>query len=83
MPVTVGGGVRTVEDVRALMLAGADKVSINTAAVNDRENRRRGGGEGSAHRRSSWRWTPRRYSAPGETDRWGDLHPWRPQPHRP
>jgi cyclase len=36
MPVTVGGGVRTVEDVRALMLAGADKVSINTAAVRDR-----------------------------------------------
>src|SRR5262245_5979405 len=36
MPVTVGGGVRTVEDVRALMLAGADKVSINSAAVNDR-----------------------------------------------
>jgi len=36
MPVTVGGGVRTVEDVRALMLAGADKVSINTAAVKDR-----------------------------------------------
>ena len=36
MPVTVGGGVRTIEDVRALMLAGADKVSINTAAVNDR-----------------------------------------------
>jgi cyclase len=36
MPVTVGGGVRTVEDVRALMLAGADKVSINTTAVRDR-----------------------------------------------
>ena len=36
MPVTVGGGVRTVEDVRALMLAGADKVSINTAAVSNR-----------------------------------------------
>jgi imidazole glycerol-phosphate synthase subunit HisF len=35
MPVTVGGGVRTVEDVRALMLAGADKVSINSAAVKD------------------------------------------------
>ncbi|MBA4209344.1 MAG: imidazole glycerol phosphate synthase subunit HisF [Parvibaculum sp.] len=33
MPLTVGGGVRTVEDVRALLLAGADKVSINTAAV--------------------------------------------------
>lgn len=36
MPVTVGGGVRAVEDIRALMLAGADKVSINTAAVKDR-----------------------------------------------
>jgi cyclase len=36
MPVTVGGGVRTVEDARALLLAGADKVSINTAAVRDR-----------------------------------------------
>jgi imidazole glycerol-phosphate synthase subunit HisF len=33
MPLTVGGGVRTVEDIRALLLAGADKVSINTAAV--------------------------------------------------
>jgi cyclase len=36
MPLTVGGGVRTVEDVRALLASGADKVSINTAAVNDR-----------------------------------------------
>lgn len=35
MPLTVGGGVRAVEDVRALLLAGADKVSINTAAVKD------------------------------------------------
>ncbi|ORE91595.1 imidazole glycerol phosphate synthase subunit HisF [Aurantimonas sp. 22II-16-19i] len=35
MPVTVGGGVRTVQDVRRLLLAGADKVSINTAAVKD------------------------------------------------
>ena len=33
MPLTVGGGVRTLEDIRALLLAGADKVSINTAAV--------------------------------------------------
>jgi len=33
MPVTVGGGVRTVDDIRRLLLAGADKVSINTAAV--------------------------------------------------
>jgi imidazole glycerol-phosphate synthase subunit HisF len=35
MPLTVGGGVRTVEDIRRLLLAGADKVSINTAAVKD------------------------------------------------
>jgi cyclase len=33
MPVTVGGGVRTIEDIRALLNAGADKASINTAAV--------------------------------------------------
>jgi cyclase len=36
MPVTVGGGVRTIEDIRALLRSGADKVSINTAAVNNR-----------------------------------------------
>lgn len=35
MPLSVGGGVRKVEDVRNLLLAGADKVSINTAAVSD------------------------------------------------
>jgi cyclase len=36
MPLTVGGGVRAVEDMRKLLLAGADKVSINTAAVSNR-----------------------------------------------
>src|SRR6202045_4296873 len=36
MPLTVGGGTRTLDDVRALLLAGADKVSINTAAVEKR-----------------------------------------------
>jgi cyclase len=36
MPLTVGGGVRTVEDIRKLLTCGADKVSINTAAVNRR-----------------------------------------------
>ena len=35
MPLTVGGGVRTTDDIRRLLLAGADKVSINTAAVKD------------------------------------------------
>ncbi len=37
MPFTVGGGIRTVEDIRALLKAGADKVSINTAAVKNPE----------------------------------------------
>jgi cyclase len=37
MPVTVGGGVKTLEDIRALLKAGADKVSINTAAVQNPE----------------------------------------------
>jgi cyclase len=36
MPLTVGGGVRTIEDIRALLASGADKVSINTAAVERR-----------------------------------------------
>jgi cyclase len=37
MPLTVGGGVRTTEDIRKLLKAGADKVSINTAAVQRRQ----------------------------------------------
>ncbi len=37
MPLTVGGGVRTTDDIRRLLLAGADKVSINTAAVTRRD----------------------------------------------
>jgi imidazole glycerol-phosphate synthase subunit HisF len=37
MPLTVGGGVRTIDDIRALLRAGADKVSINSAAVARRE----------------------------------------------
>lgn len=37
MPLTVGGGVRTTEDIRNLLLAGADKVSIMTAAVHNRD----------------------------------------------
>ena len=35
MPLTVGGGIRTLDDIRSLLNAGADKVSINTAAVQD------------------------------------------------
>ncbi len=37
MPLTVGGGIRTIEDIRELLRAGADKISINTAAVNSPE----------------------------------------------
>ena len=35
MPLTVGGGIRTLHDIRSLLLAGSDKVSINSAAVSD------------------------------------------------
>lgn len=35
IPFTVGGGIRTIEDIRAILLAGADKVSLNSAAVKD------------------------------------------------
>ena len=45
MPLTVGGGVRTVEDIRALLHSGADKVSINTAAVATARFRQGGGGK--------------------------------------
>ncbi len=37
MPLTVGGGIRTLDDIRALLNAGADKVSINSAACRDRD----------------------------------------------
>lgn len=42
MPLTVGGGVRSTDDIRKLLLAGADKVSINTAAVKNRDFVREG-----------------------------------------
>src|SRR5436309_8158009 len=37
MPLTVGGGIRTIDDIRALLNAGSDKVSINSAAARDHE----------------------------------------------
>jgi imidazole glycerol-phosphate synthase subunit HisF len=42
IPFTVGGGIRTVEDVRAILAAGADKISVNTAAVQNPELIREG-----------------------------------------
>ena len=69
MPVTVGGGVRNVEDVRALMLAGADKVSINTAAVNDRSIVARAAEKFGAQA-IVVAIDAKKVSAPGETKRW-------------
>ena len=53
IPFTVGGGIRTVEDVRRMLRAGADKVSFNTAAVNDPDIVRAGADEfgNAVHRR--------------------------------
>ena len=45
IPLTVGGGIRSVDDVRRMLRAGADKVSINTAAVNDQSLVSRGAGQ--------------------------------------
>ena len=44
IPFTVGGGIRSVEDIRKMLLAGADKVSLNSAAVRNKELIRQGAG---------------------------------------
>lgn len=69
MPLTVGGGVRTVEDIRKLLLAGADKVSINTAAVNDRQFVRRAA-EKFGVQCIVVAIDAKRVSGPDEPDRW-------------
>jgi cyclase len=69
MPLTVGGGVRTVDDIRRLLKAGADKVSINTAAV----ARRQLVAEGAAKFGAQCiivAIDAKKVSAPGETQRW-------------
>ena len=69
MPLTVGGGVRTTEDIRGLLLAGADKVSINTAAVKNpafvREAAQKFGDQCIVVAIDA-----KKVSAPGERDRW-------------
>src|SRR5712672_320330 len=69
MPLTVGGGVRTVEDIRKLLASGADKVSINTAAV-----ARRAFVKAAAEKFGDQcivvAIDAKKVSAPGETDRW-------------
>ena len=69
MPVTVGGGVRTVEDIRRLLKAGADKVSINTAAVNRREFVREAAEKFGAQC-IVVAIDAKKVSRPGEPDRW-------------
>jgi imidazole glycerol-phosphate synthase subunit HisF len=69
MPLTVGGGVRTVADIRRLLDSGADKVSINTAAVHRREFV----GEGAAKFGAQCivvAIDAKQVSAPGEPARW-------------
>ncbi len=69
MPLTVGGGVRTVEDIRALLQSGADKVSINTAAVNRRDFVREAA-EKFGDQCIVVAIDAKKVSRPGETDRW-------------
>jgi cyclase len=69
MPLTVGGGVRTVEDIRALLNAGADKVSINTAAVSNRQFVRKAA-EKFGEQCIVVAIDAKKVSAPGERDRW-------------
>lgn len=69
MPLTVGGGVRTVDDIRALLQSGADKVSINTAAVANRHFVKEAA-EKFGDQCIVVAIDAKRTSAPGEPDRW-------------
>ena len=69
MPLTVGGGVRTVDDIRTLLTSGADKVSINSAAVSRREFVKEAA-EKFGDQCIVVAIDAKRVSAPGEPDRW-------------
>jgi cyclase len=69
MPLTVGGGVRTVEDIRKLLKCGADKVSINTAAVSNRQFVREAA-EKFGDQCIVVAIDAKKVSKPGETNRW-------------
>src|SRR5438046_2536884 len=69
MPLTVGGGVRTVEDIRKLLSCGADKVSINTAAV-DRRKFVKEAAEKFGDQCIVVAIDAKKVSKPGETERW-------------
>ncbi len=78
MPLTVGGGVRTIEDIGRLLNAGADKVSINTAAVKNRQFVKEAAEKFGAQC-IVVAIDAKRVSQPGEAAPLGDLHPWRAQ----
>jgi cyclase len=69
MPLTVGGGVRTVDDIRALLTSGADKVSINTAAV-ERRVFVKEAAEKFGDQCIVVAIDAKKVSAPGEADKW-------------
>jgi cyclase len=69
MPLTVGGGVRTIDDIRALLTSGADKVSINTAAV-ARHSFVKEAAEKFGDQCIVVAIDAKRVSKPGETGRW-------------
>jgi cyclase len=69
MPLTVGGGVRTIDDIRALLSSGADKVSINTAAV-ERRAFVREAAEKFGDQCIVVAVDAKKVSKPGEQDRW-------------
>jgi len=69
MPLTVGGGVRTLDDIRKLLEAGADKVSINTAAVKNRDFVREAADK-FGRQCIVVAVDAKKVSAPGEPDRW-------------
>ena len=82
LPLTVGGGVRSVEDVRTLLLAGADKVGINTAAVADPELVRRAADAFGSQAIVVAVDARRRPAADGAEPSLGGLHPRRAQADR-
>ncbi len=69
MPLTVGGGIRTTDDIRSLLLAGADKASIDSAAVADRDIVRRAAEKFGAQC-VVVAIDAKRVSAPGQAPRW-------------
>jgi cyclase len=69
MPLTVGGGVRTLDDIRALLKSGADKVSINTAAVSNRQFVR-DAADKFGNQCIVVAIDAKKVSQPGEADRW-------------